>query len=90
MEYQWDEDKREANLIKHGVDFTDANHFDWPRAMTITDCRQQYGELRHISYAPINNRLFVMVWTPRGSITRIIGLRKANPREEKRYANNKT
>jgi uncharacterized DUF497 family protein len=29
MKYEWDENKRAANLAKHGVDFIDAEHFDW-------------------------------------------------------------
>lgn len=29
MEYEWNEGKREANRIKHGVDFAAAEQFDW-------------------------------------------------------------
>ena len=31
MEFEWDEDKREANLVKHGIDFA--------RAITIGNGR---------------------------------------------------
>ena len=29
MKYEWDEQKREANLVKHGVDFTEVENFEW-------------------------------------------------------------
>ena len=32
MIYEWDENKREANLEKHGIDFEQVHLFDWQRA----------------------------------------------------------
>ena len=81
----WDETKRAANLAKHGVDFAVAEGFDWETALTAVDDRRDYGEGRFFSIGYISSRLHVMVWTPRGDDTRIIGLRKANDREERRY-----
>jgi uncharacterized DUF497 family protein len=81
----WDETKRAANLAKHGVDFAAAEGFDWETALTAVDDRRDYGEGRFISIGYIGPRLHVMVWTLRGDNTRIIGLRKANDREERRY-----
>jgi uncharacterized DUF497 family protein len=81
----WDETKRLANLAKHGVDFAVAQGFDWETALTAVDDRRDYGEGRFISIGYVGLRLHVMVWTPRGDDTRIIGLRKANDREERRY-----
>jgi uncharacterized DUF497 family protein len=40
-----------------------------------------YGELRYIGIAPLENRLYVVVYTERGNVTRVISLRKANQRE---------
>ncbi|RMH59151.1 MAG: BrnT family toxin [Zetaproteobacteria bacterium] len=85
MDYEWDERKRRANLAKHGVDFTDAVAFVWPLAFTSLDARRDYGEPRYVSIGPVNGRLHVMVWTPRGGKVRVIGLRKANRREERWY-----
>ena len=83
--YGWDENKREANIAKHGVDFAHAEWFDWSLAFIVPDARRNYGEPRYIAFGPINGRLHAMVFTTRSSTIRIIGLRKANPREEKRY-----
>lgn len=83
---EWDEDKRAANLEKHGVDFSDALEFEWDTALTADDARQDYSEPRFVSIGFIGPRLHVLVWTPRGERFRVISLRKANAREVKRYA----
>lgn len=83
---EWDEDKRAANLEKHGVDFSAALEFEWDTALTADDGRQDYGEPRFVSIGFIGPRLHVLVWTPRGERFRVISLRKANAREVKRYA----
>lgn len=79
--YDWDEQKRKANLAKHGVDFADADRFDWSRATTEADTRHDYGEARIIATAPIGTRICVLTYTPRHNRLRIINLRKANKRE---------
>jgi len=43
MKYEWDENKRVANLAKHDVDFMDAEHFDWSSAMEASDDRFNYS-----------------------------------------------
>jgi len=35
MKYEWDENKRVANLAKHDVDLIDAEHFDWSSAWKL-------------------------------------------------------
>ncbi len=49
--------------------------------MARPDARMDYGELREIGYALINERLYCVVFTQRGDTMHIISLRKANPRE---------
>ena len=39
MQYDWDENKRVANLAKHGVDFVEAEDFDWKTAIEAQDNR---------------------------------------------------
>jgi len=85
MKYEWDEKKNGINQTKHGFNFADAVDFEWQHATHEPDKRQDYGELRVVSFAPLHGRTCAMLWTPRGEKIRIIGLRKANPREVKRY-----
>ena len=81
----WDEDKRTANLAKHGVDFADAEWFDWTTARERLDLRHDYGEVRVEATGLIGDRLHVLVYTRREGSFRIISLRKANPREIERW-----
>jgi len=85
MGYEWDNTKCETNLKNHGADFADMCDFDWDASKTIADTRDNYGEERFISIAPIRNRLHVLVWTPRKNNIRVISLRKANSREVSNY-----
>ena len=84
--WAWDEDKRRANLAKHGVDFADVDRLDWAGAVTREDARGAYGERRFVSTVPLDGRLHVCVWTFRDGMLRLISLRKANPREVKSHA----
>ena len=85
--YEWDEDKREYTLRIRGVDFVIVEQADWTAAIHRRSDRG--GEFRYSSYVPIGDRLYNVVWTPRGSHTRIISLRKANGREIARYEQEK-
>lgn len=83
--WDWDEQKRQANLAKHGVDFALAEEFDWSTAKTEPDLRWDYGEERFESVGHIGNRLFVLIYAMRGTTRRLISLRKANAREVGRW-----
>lgn len=58
---------------------------DWDNALVSLDDRQEYGEPRHIALAPMNGRLWAVVFTDRPEGRRVISLRKANLREYRRY-----
>ncbi len=85
MDYEWDELKRQSNLLKHGVDFSLSEEFDWDTAWIEPDRRRAYGENRWIAIGWLGERLHVLVFAERGGSVRIIGLRKANLREGKQY-----
>ena len=46
LELEWDEDKRLANIQKHGLDFVDAKNLDWDSATYMEDKRFPYPEPR--------------------------------------------
>lgn len=85
MDYEWDEKKNDRNTLVHGVSFDFVDGFDWHSAIIACDDRRDYGEVRCVAYSFINKRLFVCVYTQRGSTRRIISLRKANKREVSFY-----
>ena len=85
MEFEWDEAKAQSNLAKHGLHFADAEHvFAGPCVMFVDD-RFDYGEERLITLGLLGGRVIVIAHAPRGEITRIISMRKANRREQKIY-----
>ena len=85
MKYEWDENKRAANLAKHDVDFIDAENFDWSSATETIDDRFNYSEVRWTALGFIGIRLYVLTYAVRGENIRLISLRKANKREREYY-----
>lgn len=85
MQYEWDENKRLANLERHKVDFNVAENFQWETAIETIDDRFDYGEERWITLGFIGEKLHVLVYTIRSQTIRIISLRKANKRERIYY-----
>lgn len=83
MQYEWDENKCRANLLKHGIGFELVEAAEWEQALLLPDTRRDYGEERMLAYLPIHGRLHAVIYARRGDeIRRIISLRKANRREQ--------
>jgi hypothetical protein len=81
MRYTFDPAKNKRNLERHGVDFAYAarifhhTHIEWE------DNRYDYGERRFIVLGRIDDRIYVVVYTWRNGLRRIISARRANSRE---------
>ena len=85
MLFEWDEEKAEINLRKHGVDFKDAVAvFDDIYRIEWYDAAHSEGEDRYNTIGLVHDILFV-VYTERRERTRIISARKATPRERSFY-----
>lgn len=89
MHFEWDEDKSERCFTERGFDFTYVARvfFDSNRVVKA-DTRRSYGEERYQVMGRVEQRLFVLVYTPRQGAMRIISARKANQREVKHYEDN--
>jgi uncharacterized protein len=88
MNFEWDEGKSDACLRDRGFDFAyAASAFADQDRIIRQDTRHSYGEDRYQLIGRIEERLFVLVYTPRHDAIRIISARKANSREVKRYEN---
>jgi uncharacterized DUF497 family protein len=86
-EITFDPAKNEANIRERGLPFSLVkDEFDWASAQLIEDRRRDYGERRYRALGLIGLRLHAVVYTPRANGMHVISLRKANRREEKRYA----
>ena len=84
MRITFDPEERARTLSERGLDFARAGEVFAGRNFTAADLRG-YEESRFITMGTLDDRLVVLVWTPRGSARRIISMRKANEREQARY-----
>ncbi len=88
MEFEWDEAKSDTCFRERGFDFAYvAFVFSDPDRIIRQDTRYSYGEERYQLIGLVEERLFVVVYTPRREAIRIISARKANLREVKQYEN---
>ena len=62
------------------MDFEDARHVFAATTLEREVQRKDYGEMRVI-YWPLNGRLVVVGYTPRGADRHVFSMRKANERE---------
>lgn len=81
----YDAGKRLVTLEKRGLDFEDAAQLFAGGTLTIEDDRMDYGEVRYQTLGLLNDRLLMLVWTPREGGRHIISMRKANERERTKY-----
>ncbi len=68
----WDEQKREQNLRKHGLDLLDASQLFAGPWIEKEDVRYNYGEQRWIALGLIYGRVCVCIYTWRNGDRRII------------------
>jgi uncharacterized DUF497 family protein len=86
----WNETKRRRNLAKHRVDLAIADRFDFISAIIEEDDSEAYGEQRQVAIGRIDDAIYVYVYTLRGDEDHAISLRRASPRERRRYAEKKS
>ena len=87
VEFEWNPDKEQSNVEKHGVDFTEAaTVFGDPLELTIADPDHSVGEFRFLSMGFSSpNRILVVSYTEREERVRIFSARVASPKERRQY-----
>jgi uncharacterized DUF497 family protein len=82
----WDENKRQDNIARHGVDFVGCDAiFDGP-VVSWEDAREDYGEQRINLLGWLRGRVMHLTYTDDGEVLRAISLRHAEKPEVRRYA----
>ena len=88
MTFEWDEEKEQINIQKHGIDFTTAAHvfFDNNRIEKYDTTHSLYED-RYITIGSLYERICILtvVYTDRSDIIRIVSARLADRREQKEY-----
>lgn len=85
MKITYDPAKHAKTLADRGVNFKDAVKIFAGNTIDGLDDRFDYGEKRMITVGYLNERMMVVIWTPRGTARHIISMRKANEKEQRRY-----
>lgn len=89
MDFEWDEDKRAANLREHGLDLMDATRlFDGRPVYTYPSRRrgeERFVTVGFVTVEPSVRKGFAVVWTERAPAIRIISFRRARDAEERKY-----
>ena len=87
MQFQWDDNRAQSNVQKHGLTFEEAvTVFADPYLLFTEDSKPSQTEQREWAIGEAENgSLIVVVFTVRGEEIRIISARKATKKERKRY-----
>lgn len=88
MKFEWDENKNQINIKKHGIDFAEAVYvFADPFALNIPDDKHSEDEERWILLGrSFQSTILLIVHTDReGDSIRIISARKSTKNEQRIY-----
>ena len=81
---EYDQSKSDANLIKHGIDFVEAQNL-WIDPDLLEIPAKTIGESRHLIIARLGNKCWSAVITYRESRIRMISVRRSRPEEVMLY-----
>lgn len=93
MKFEWDDDKNQENLRKHGIPLKAGIPVfsDYYRLERLDD-RENYGEDRYLTIGMNeHSRILYVVYTMRddGNVNRLISVRKATKSERLLYERNR-
>ncbi|WP_375492552.1 BrnT family toxin [uncultured Nostoc sp.] len=86
MKFEWDKNKNQQNIQKHGISFEEATEIFDGVVFTSIDERYDYEEIREVSIGSIQGVVIITVaHTDRNGKIRLISARKATPKERRTY-----
>jgi uncharacterized protein len=83
--FEWDEDKSNANLVKHGISFDDASDIFYGPVIVRRSSRN--NEERWIAIGESHDRIVSVIFTRRNDLIRIISARRPRRDEKRAYRN---
>ena len=84
MEFEFDQAKSEANRLKHGIDFVQAQEL-WKDLYALKIQAKSDTEPRFALIARVEGKVWSVFFTERGSKIRIISARRSRTNEENLY-----
>lgn len=85
MEFEWDEAKRQQTIASRGVDILKAARIFEGCILKSVDARQDYGEVRYRAIGMVGEDCFVLIYTQRDAVIRLITAWKGGRHERKQY-----
>lgn len=82
--FEWDDEKRDANLQKHRIDFVDAAEM-FARPIGLTGAGLIRGEERYGAVGTLGDRILTVIFTWRIGRIRLISARSASRHERRAY-----
>ena len=73
--FEWDENKNQINIKKHGINFEDAVHVFSGPFLERVDERFDQGETRYILLGELRDNIVVVVYTKRNDKIRLISMK---------------
>jgi uncharacterized protein len=89
LEFEWDDNKRRINVVKHGIDFDDAKEVFFDAAAYTSLSSRAIGDRRYVTVGLMGGALIAVISTRRGNAIRIISARAARRRERQTYGGEK-
>lgn len=83
--FEWDEDKRQANIRKHGLDFIRVKEIWNGPVLEIPSDQFDHGEIRILAIGSFQQLTITVVYAWRGENRRLISARKARRYEQEIY-----
>ncbi len=84
MEFEFDREKSFVNKQKHGIDFYQAKEL-WKDPFRVVIPARTTDEERYLLLAMLENEFWSAIYTLRGSVIRIISVRKSRHNEKEIY-----
>jgi len=86
MRILWDEPKRQQNIVKHGLDFSSANDFDWAGSVVFPSRHGERGGKRFKAVGRLGDDLVTIVFGTLGrEAISIVSMRRASRAERRLY-----
>ncbi len=85
MDFEWDENKKRSNIVKHDFDFEDIWQLFAGDHLKSEAKAGLGGEQRFLATGFVRGRYATAIYTERNGATRIISLRKARKNEQQRH-----
>ena len=87
MKYEWDEKKRQKNIVERGLDIAVLAPIVLSGRNTVfmPDIRRNYGEKRGLAFGIVRDLRLCVCFTLRGDVVRLITIYKVNKKDWGNY-----